>query len=420
MAKQPSMQSELGKLAATHSAPKTEEKIHIPTPSLKERDRRHARVRRAMAREGIDVLICPANHSRWDQMMADSRYLTAIGGYGTETLTVFPLKGEVTAGVFNRSSWWKRVQDWTADVRDCRNRWAELIVERLHELEFPARGRIAISGMAGLVRAPDGLVPYTTIERLRRAFPEAHLVDATALMQDLRTVKSAEEIRLMARSVSIIEKMLDAMTAETRPGVTEKHLFTTLTATMLANGGELPSLMIMGSGQGLNTGQFVPTDRVVKPGDMVVVEAEAHHCGYSGQVVQPVSVGTQPAAYMTALDIVGACFDAILGKMKPGNTLGDLMDTYEGVVARESRGKLEFLHPMMHARGLGDERPAQFGEVGLDEFRRIPLEAGMTFVLKPRVRDRRNNRTAQLGDTVVVTRAGGKRLGSRELALRVV
>lgn len=419
MATRPSMQDELGKLAATHSVPQAE-RIAVPAPSLKERDRRHRAVRKAMAKEGIDVLICPANHSRWDQMMADSRYLTAIGGYGTETLTVFPASGEVTAGVFNRSGWWRRVQSWTQDVRDCRNRWAELVVERLTELNFPPRGRIGIAGMAGLVRAPDGLVPFTTVERIRRAWPEAHIVDATGMMQDIRAVKSAEEIRLMARSVAIIEKMLDAMAAEAKPGATEKHLYATLTATLLEEGGELPSLLIMGSGPGLNTGQFVPTDRVLRPGDMVVAEAEAHYCGYSGQLVQPASLGKQPDAYMDALKVVSACFDGILAQMTPGTTLGDLMDTYERIVTKEGKGRLDFVHPMMHARGLGDERPAQFGEVGLTEFRGIPLQAGMTFVLKPRARDPRTNRTAQLGDTVVVTPKGGKRLGKREMALRIV
>lgn len=386
--------------------------------SLKERDRRYARVRKRMAAEGIDVLVLPANHSRWDQMMADSRYLTTIGGYGTETLTVFPLDGEVTAGVFNRSAWWKQAQDWVADVRDCRNRWAEMVVDRLHELGFPARGRIGISGLKGLVRAPDGLVPYTTVERIRQGFPEAHIVDATALMQDMRVTKSGEEIRLMKRSMKIIEAMLDAMAAEARPGVSEKHLYATLVGTMLEHGGELPSLLIFGTGPGLNSGQFVPGNRILRPGDMLVGEVEAHYAGYSGQVVQPMSLGKQLGAYMDLMRVTIACFNAIAEKMRPGTPIGTLMDTYERTLLKEGKGRYGFSHPMMHARGLGDERPAQFGDVGLEEFRRIELKAGMTFVLKPRAA--RGARTAQIGDTVVVTRSGGKRLGTRPLELRVV
>lgn len=409
------MRRTLSRLAQVHSVP--DAGVSIPTPSLRERDRRYRAVRKAMARDGIDVLVLPANHSRWDQMMADSRYLSAIGGYGTETLTIFPADGEVTSGIFNRCGWWKTVQNWVTDVRDCRNRWADLVIERLGELNFPARGRIGISGMAGLVRAPDGLVPWTMIERIRRAYPEAHLVDATTLMQDIRAVKSAEEIRLMTRSVRIIETMLEAMRAEVHPGVTEKHLYATLTNTLLESGGELPSLLIMGSGPELNTGQFVPTERRLDKGDLVHVEAEAHYCGYSGQIVQSVSLGRPPKAYADAHAVSEACFEAVLPRMKPGTPIGALMDLYERTLAKEGKGRLAFAHPMMHARGLGDERPAQFGDVGLEEYRRTGLKAGMTFVLKPRARNLRARRTGQTGDTVVVTAKGGKRLGTRHMGL---
>ena len=74
----------------------------IPQISLAERDRRYKLVREKMAAEGLDILLLPANTSRWEQTMADSRYLTGIGGFATEVLTIFPAEGPVTAYVFNR------------------------------------------------------------------------------------------------------------------------------------------------------------------------------------------------------------------------------------------------------------------------------------------------------------------------------
>lgn len=67
-----------------------DEPVEIPRLSVAERDRRYALVRARMDREGLDMLILPANVSRWEQMMADSRYITTIGGFGIETLTLFP------------------------------------------------------------------------------------------------------------------------------------------------------------------------------------------------------------------------------------------------------------------------------------------------------------------------------------------
>lgn len=391
----------------------------VPRLSLKERDRRYKLVRREMARQGIDLLLLPANHSRWEQMMADSRYITTIGGFGTETLTIVPLEGEVTVYVFNRSDWWKGVQDWVSDVRDGRNRWAENIIERLTELRFK-NGTIGISGLEGLIRAPDGLFPYVTIERIKSAFPGAKLVNATTLIQDIRSVKSAEELTMMKRSMQIVEKMIGTMRETARVGTTEKHVYASMVSTLLDNEGEMPSLFIFGTGRNLGHGSFVPTQRLIEKGDLVVNEIEAKYAGYAAQAVHPLVMGKPSAGQAELYDLSRACFDNILEKMKPGATLGTLIDTYTKTVERGGKGKYNWAHPMMHARGIGDEAPALLNSDDMDRFRKLELKAGMTFILKPAVRAKRGKLNGRLGDTVVVTRNGGKRLGARPMALEAI
>lgn len=395
------------------------ETVELPRLTLKERDRRYRLVRKRMDAQGLDALILPANVSRWEQMMADSRYITTIGGFGTETLTVFPREGSVTAYVFNRADFWKRAQNWVKDIRDGRNHWADNAIERLKEMKTPPK-RIGVSGLAGLTRAPDGIVPYTTVMKLQAAFPAAELVNATALIQDLRSVKSEEEIQLMRQSEAIIEKMIAAMIRTARPGITERRLYAKLVHTMLENGGEQPSLLIFASGRDLGHGQFVTTDRTLAKGDLIVNEIEARYAGYSAQSVAPVSIGKPSSQYSEMLRIALACFDNVLAKMRPGETLGTLMDTYLQTVEREGKGRCRWAHPMMHARGLGDESPALLGDADVARFRQIELQAGMTFILKPRVLSLQKGPSAQIGDTVVVTASGAERLGRRKMALAVI
>lgn len=389
----------------------------LPKISLKERDRRYRLVRKAMAAEKIDVLLVPANHSRWEQMMADSRYLTSIGGFGTEILTVFPKSGEVTGYVFNRSGWWLGVQDWVTDLRDGRNYWADNAIERLRELKFH-KGRIGIVGLSGLIRAPDGMIPYTTVERIKEAFPEAEIVNATTLIQGVRSVKSAEELAFMRRSMTIIERMIETMKATTRVGVSEKRVYAAMINTLLENEGEMPSMFIFGTGPDLSHCSFVPTERVIRKGDLVVNEIEARYAGYSAQGVNPLVLGQPTKAFSDLVEVSRLCFDRVAEKMRPGTPLGDLMDVYTGTVEREGKGNMAWGHPMMHARGLGDESPALLGNDDLERFRRVELKAGMTFILKPAVR--RGKQTARLGDTVVVTRNGGERLGKRPMELGII
>jgi Xaa-Pro dipeptidase len=389
----------------------------IPQLSIEERDRRYRNVRQEMARRGIDCLLLPANSGRWEQLQADSRYLSSIGGFATEVFTVFPLEGAPTAYVFNRAAWWKRAQSWVADVRDGHNHWAENATQRLKEIGFD-KGTIGISGLSGLFRAPDGIIPYSTVTRLQEGFPQAKIVNATELMQEIRAVKSAEEISFLERSAAVIEKMISTMSEAARPGLTEKELYAAMTQTMLAAGGELPTLFFLGSGPDVTQSSFVPTSRALQKGDRIVNEIEAKIGGYAAQAVSPMTLGKPVAEYQSLVELSAECFEAILHGMRPGATFGALFDIYTKKIQQVGEGKYAWSHPMMHARGLGDDGPALLGDRDLERFRRIDLQAGMVFILKPQIRA--GKARASIGDTVVVTDSGARRLGRRKLKLIVI
>jgi Xaa-Pro dipeptidase len=390
----------------------------IPQLSLQERDRRYKIVRAEMDRRGIDCLLLPANTGRWEQLQGDSRYLTTIGGFATEVFTVFPREGEVTAYIFNRAAWWKQAQQWVADVRDGRNRWGQNAIERIGELGLQ-KGTIGISGLAGLFRAPEGIIPYSSVKAIQDAFPQAKIVNATEMMQEIRAVKSAEEVSMLERSAAIVEKTIEAMVEHANPGVSEKELYGAMVHAMLANGGELPTLFFLSAGPGLTNSSFVPTDYRIQKGDRIIDEIEAKYGGYAAQAVCPVVIGTPDDEYQKMIDISRACFDAILGAMKPGVTFGALFDVYKRTVEEQGKGKYLWNHPMMHARGLGDDGPALLGDKDLQRFSKIQLQTGMTFILKPQVRPAEGKGRASLGDTVTVTESGARRLGKRELQLIV-
>jgi len=392
--------------------------MQIPQLSLEERDRRYKKVRTEMARSNIDCLLLPANTGRWEQLQADSRYLSSIGGFATEVFTVFPLEGEVTAYIFNRAGWWKQAQNWVQDVRDGRNRWGENAIERIKELGL-GQGTIGIADLAGLFRAPEGIIPYSSVKAIQNTFPRAKLINATEMMQEIRAVKSAEEVSLLERSAAIIEKVIETMVQTARPGVSEKELYGAMVHAMLSNGGELPTLFFLSAGPDISNSSFVPTDYVIQNGDRIINEIEAKYAGYAAQAVSPVVIGKANQDYEEMIKISRDCFEAILDEMKPGVTFGSLFDTYRESVEQRGKGKYLWNHPMMHARGLGDDGPALLGNQDLERFSKMKLESGMVFILKPQVRTAQGKGRASIGDTVVVTEDGARRLGKRELKLIV-
>ncbi len=389
------------------------EPLAIPRLSLAERDRRYRAVRAAMTKENLDVLICPASTARWEQTMADSRYLTTIGGFGTETLTIFPRDGEVTAYVFNRSVFWLAAQDWVGDVRDGRNLWLKNIEERLGELKL-ATGRIGIAGLSGLTRTPDGIIPYATVEGMKQAFPRAAIVNATELMSRVRQVKSAEEIELLRRATAIAEAMVGTL-ADLKQGDTERTAFANMTHKLIVEGGDMPAMMIIGAGPDAH-GMFVPTMRPLATGDVITGEVEGRYAGYSGQIIRPVVLGEARGDFRELTAITVAVFNDVCAAMKGGVTLGSVLGAYEAAVARHGGGGGKTAYPLMHARGLGDEYPTVLSPDDIARHGDFKLEAGMAFVLKPRVA-KKGVPTAQIGDMVVVGESSGIRLGAKPLGL---
>src|SRR5690242_3700113 len=78
--------------------------------SLEERDARWSKVRKLMARDGVDVIVCLPCTTNHDRGAADSRYLTQLGENSDAVTVAFPIEGEVVTwlargGVWPSSNW---------------------------------------------------------------------------------------------------------------------------------------------------------------------------------------------------------------------------------------------------------------------------------------------------------------------------
>lgn len=165
------------------------EPLEVPRFSLAERERRWRQVQQLMERDGLDVLVAPSTAGA-----RDGRYLSGIGGHGSQVAVVFSRTGEVTAltGPVPSRDYWLRFQEWVTDIRTHFFSEGDALVERLRELAV-SRGRIGMVGLSDLPRFPDGVVPQGIWMKLRHAFPHAELVNATFLMDEAKFVKSNED-----------------------------------------------------------------------------------------------------------------------------------------------------------------------------------------------------------------------------------
>ncbi len=394
----------------------------LPKFSHAERERRWSRVRELMRQKQLDAIIGFPNQSHWDQFQADIRYLTHIGGHQTEVAVVFPLSGEVTAFVRggNEVEWWSIAQDWLTNIRPSRRSWGEPVIERMKELQLQS-ARIGVSGLSGLLRAPEGTVVTGMLDKVRRAFPKASFENATELLQEARSVKGAEEVAWIERAAEILDSVVAAIIAKARPGVMENDMVATIWQTIIANGGDYPSMTHWGAGAGVPWACRIAPHRPLQAGDMINTELEAKYGGYIAQTVQAACLGKIPDELSRAFDVSVKVFDELVKFLKPGVSFRQVVMLYQKLVREAGHTPKGML---LHGRGIGEDRPQITGEVEGDMYTSatytqhldLPLVEGNVFVLKPGAMPGDAPDSIRCGDTVVIEKSGARRLGKRKFS----
>ena len=389
-----------------------------PRFSLAERDRRWNVVRALMRQHRIDVIVAPNNTGHSTDFQANTRYLTHCGGGGdADIAAVFPSEGEVTAIATSAQARWPTVQDWTRDVREARRNYGRVIVERLQELNVD-RGRIGITGLGEVegTRTPEGTILYGTWKQIREAFPHAELVDATALLAEVRYVKSQEEIEALEKSMEIIELAYQAEINAAKPGVKDWEVWAETQYALMRNGSEMPVHCNWVSGKNPKRTLTRPSMRILERGDLIINEVEASWIGYRSQGVQPVFVGIADPLHRELINVQRAVFNRVMENLRPGITvreLAELTTTTAAAVAPKSGPATGATAQLtMHGRGAGDDGPIITSHARSPAHLAVALRENMVFIFKPSVKSG-DGSICTWGDTVVVTSKGGRRLGKR-------
>jgi Xaa-Pro aminopeptidase len=396
-----------------------------PRFSLAERDRRWQAVREKMAAQNIDVIVTPQNTGHSMDFQANTRYLTHCGGGGdADIAAVFPLHGDATVIATTAAARWLTVQDWTQDVREARREYGKIIVERLKELNIE-RGRIGITGLGEVegTRTPEGTILHGTWKRIREAFPNVELVDATPILTEVRYTKSAEEIEVLTKSMEIVELASQAEIATARPGVKDWDVWAATQYALMRNGSEMPVHCNWVSGKNPKRTLTRPSMRLLERGDLIINELEASWIGYRSQGVQPVFVEVADPVHQELIKVQREVFNRVMERLKPGVTVRELAELTlkTGAEAAPKSGPAAGAKAdlNMHGRGAGDDGPIITAHAKSPRQLAVTLQENMVFICKPSAITADASSICTWGDTIVVTPAGGRRLGKRSHDLAI-
>lgn len=242
----------------------------------------------------------------------------------------------------------------------------------------------------------------------RRLAGWCELVDATAIVRDLRLVKSHAELAYVRRSAELADAALVAMLAASKPGAFEGDIAAAGSVPILAGGGDPPpSGPVLGSGDRALLVRSATGYRHLDAVDQLTMEFAASYRHYCACLMRTISIGRENRQQRRMFDVTRDALAAMTEAAKPGRPIGEIDDAHRRVYDAAGYGDVR-----MSACGysLGALYRPTWMDVPpmLYSGNPLPAKPGMVFFLHAILIDAKANLAMSLGHTIAITDSGAE------------
>ena len=328
---------------------------HTPQPSLQERDRRWAAIRRKMKEQNFDCMMIFGSDIMFGLAHANFRYVTALPTLG-QSVCIFPAEGEPVAYVGTpHNHYYKAAYRWVEDVRPAASgEHAPAVMDMIQTVKDMGceGGRIAIPAPLNNAGGKNDSLMYQQWTSIKEGLPKAEFVENVRILDELKTIKSPEEIQLLEESARLSTLAYKALIDSARPGVRECEVHANMRQAIIAGGGDINTMMLLDSG---NPPMGHPKDpppsmRKLELGDTIITEYHTGYAGYQTGTQYSVTVGPHSAERDELFELIKRAYRAELEVMKPGHTFRESVAAARDIV---DASDMDWMECGSHLHGLG-------------------------------------------------------------------
>lgn len=352
--------------------------------------RRVEAVRRKMKNGGLEALIIFSQVILGEKgavrYISNYRLLTRkdylVLPLSGDPMLVLPTLGQQMSAL--QASWIRDIR-YSGDTAGMIREVAEKIKTDIHE-----NAAVGIVGFNGL--------PCQDIELLRKELPGARFTDASGLLNDVRAVKSPEEIEMIKETTKIADACYDLLLEILRVGSDEREIMAEINKLLTLKGVE-DTLILTSKGRSFPCFIAPPGPYIFKDGDHYVFSIEiAGPGGYWSQIVRPFCLGKPSSQYERLFEVGKQALDAGLSNLLPGRRIGDIARIISSQA--QSAG---FRTGVWSGHGMG----LDLGDgIGIFEDSTLELKDGMVITVHPHIMSQDGKEGLLLGDTYVVREKG--------------
>ena len=223
---------------------------------------------------------------------------------------------------------------------------------------------------------------HMTLSRYRALFGSEQIektVDLSPALAALRLIKSERERNIVKEAEAIVDRVYSHILPQLKVGVTERQIAAEIIRGLLRNGADGTSFdPIVAFGERAAMPHAVPSDRVLRKGDCVLMDFAAKYKGYCSDFTRTVFCGEPTERFREAYALVLAAQNAAVDYLASGGRSAAEADAVARRLIDESDYKGAFNHTLGHGVGIEiHEAPA------LAARSKDVLSDGMIFTVEP-------------------------------------
>jgi Xaa-Pro aminopeptidase len=258
------------------------------------------------------------------------------------------------------------------ELKGYRGKQLEFVIELIKELKIKKLG------------FESDVMVYSSFDMLKRGLEidGVALIPINKAIEELRLVKEEQEIGLIDKAIQLAAKALESIKGSIMPGISERDLAIELEYQMKKLGSEkIPFETIVVSGERTALPHGKPSDKVLKPGELVTIDWGSMLKGYHADITRTfvLAGGTieQEVEQRKIYQLVFQAQQTAIEAVKPGMNSVDLDGCCRKIF--EEAGYAEYFgHGTGHGIGIAvHEDPA------ITWYNATIIEEGMVFTIEP-------------------------------------
>jgi len=325
--------------------------IKIP---MTEFQQRVALIQEALERDNLDAVVVYGDEYRKESL----RYVSNFWPIFERGACFIPKRGKpILAGAPEGENYAREMCVWD-DVRNIKEFACVSVPE---EIDYPLANfsslhdilREVLNGGSRLGLVGQWDIPAPIFDRLRSAVHGVEIVDAAAILQEMRLIKTEAEIACLAEAGRQACIGYEQLIQHAVPGNTEAMAAGAAEGAARMAGAEDINFMVFGSGVRTATIIGRATNKLIEDGDMIMAAMAVQYEGYVSTVEYPFVAGKASDAQRRFLSALFEAANVQIEYLKDGAISGDMVRAVKAVFKKHDLERYD-VYPPMHGIGLAE------------------------------------------------------------------